>query len=132
MPTVFLPRKAVCRSLIIFQTWVSRRPLMAQKSSMPAMRICSGMFWYRLAIRLRQIDLLSRPKDSALPGPYIGRYSPQPQSHIERIDAKRGPEGELADAMLSRMAGGAQRNGVAIARFYPYTTIGSCTHMCGV
>jgi hypothetical protein len=84
------------------------------------------------ATRLHQIDLLSRPKDSAFPGPYIGRYSPQPQSHIERIDAKRGPEGKLAYPMLFRMAGGAQRNSVAIARFYPYTTIGSCTHMCGV
>ena len=105
---------------------------MAQKSSMPAMRICSGMFWYRLAIRLRQIDLLSRPKDSALPGLYIGRHSPQPQSHIERIDAERGPEGKLADPMLFRMAGGAQRNGVAIARLHPDTTIGSGTHMRGV
>src|SRR6516225_1737569 len=132
MPTVFLPRKAVCRSLVIFQTWVSTRPLMAQKSSMPAMRIRSGMFWYRLAIRLRQIDMLSRPKDSALPGPYIGRYSPQPQSHIERIDAKRGPEGELADPMLFRMAGCAQRNSIAIAWLPPHTTIGSSTHMCGV
>jgi hypothetical protein len=28
--------------------------------------------WYRLAIWLRKIDLLSRPKDSALPGLYIG------------------------------------------------------------
>jgi hypothetical protein len=98
----------------------------------PSTIFLQGFALKRLAIRLRQIDLLSRPKDSALPGPYIGRYSPQPQSHIERIDAKRGPEGELADAMLFRMAGGAQRNGVAIARFYPYTTIGSCTHMCGV
>jgi hypothetical protein len=90
------------------------------------------MFCYRLATRLRQIDMLSRPKDSALPGPYIGRYSPQPQSHIERIDAKRGPEGELADPMLFRMAGGAQRNSIAIAWLPPYTTIGSRTHMCGV
>ena len=65
-------------------------------------------FWgYGLAICLRQIDLLSRPKDSALPGLYIGRYSPQPQSHIERIEAQRGPEGKLADPMLFRMAGGA-------------------------
>ena len=30
-------------------------------------------FWrYGLAMCLRQIDLLSRPKDSALPGRYIG------------------------------------------------------------
>jgi hypothetical protein len=57
------------------------------------------------AICLRQIDLLSRPKDSALSGLYIGRYSPQPQSHIERIDAERGPEGKLADPMLFRMTG---------------------------
>ena len=81
---------------------------------------------------LLQIYLLSRPKDSALPGLYIGRYSPQPQSHIERIDAERGPEGKLADPMLFRMTGGAQRNGVAIARLHPYTTIGCCTHMRGV
>jgi hypothetical protein len=80
----------------------------------------------------RQIDLLSRPKDSALPGLYIGRYRPQPHSHIERIDAERGPEGKLADPMLFRMAGGAERNGVAIARLHPDTTIGSCTHMRGV
>jgi hypothetical protein len=81
---------------------------------------------------LRQIDLLSRPKDSALSGLYIGRYSPQPQSHIERIDAERGPEGKLADPMLFRMAGGAQRNGVAIARLHPDTAIGCCTHMRGL
>jgi hypothetical protein len=84
------------------------------------------------AICLRQIDPLPRPKDSAFPGLYIGRYSPQPQSHIERIDAERGPEGKLADPMLFRMTGGTQRNGVAIARLPAYTTIGSCTHMSGV
>jgi hypothetical protein len=102
------------------------------KSSMPAVRISSGGTVRLSAICLRQIDVLSRPKDSALPSLYIGRYSPQPQSHIERIDAERGPEGKLADPMLFRMAGGAQRNGVAIARLYPYTTIGFCSHMRGV
>jgi len=81
---------------------------------------------------LRQIDLLSRPKDNAVPGFYIGRYSPQPQSHVQRIDAKCGPEGKLANPMLFRVAGGAQRNGVAIARLPPNTTIGSCPHMRGV
>jgi hypothetical protein len=75
---------------------------------------------------------LSRPKDSALPRPNISRYSPQSQSHIEGIDAERGPEGKLANPMLFRMAGGAQGNGVAIARLPPYTTIGSDTHMRGV
>jgi hypothetical protein len=45
---------------------------------------------------------------------------------------ERGPEGKLADPMLFRMAGGAQRNGVAIARLHPDTTIGSCTHMRGI
>jgi hypothetical protein len=30
------------------------------------------------------------------------------------------------------MAGGAQWNGVAIARLHSYTTIGSCAHMRGV
>ena len=84
------------------------------------------------AICLRQIDLLSRPKDSALPGLDIGRHSPQPQSHIERIDAECGPEGKLADPMLVCMAGGAQRNGVAIARLHPDTAIGCCTHMRGL
>jgi hypothetical protein len=54
------------------------------------------------------------------------------QSHIERINAERRPEGELADPMLFRVAGGAQRNSVAIARFYADTTIGSCAHMCSV
>src|SRR5271168_1903311 len=62
-------------------------------------------------ICLRQIDVLSRPKDDALPGLDIGRHSPQPQSHVERIDAECGPEGKLADPMLFRMAGGARRNG---------------------
>ena len=68
------------------------------------------------AICLRQIDVLSRAKDCALPGLHIGRYSPQSQSDIERINTEPGPEGKLADPMLFRMAGGAQRNGVAIAR----------------
>ena len=83
------------------------------------------------AISFRQIDALSRAKHSALPGIYIGRYSPQPQSHIERIDAERRPEGKLADPMLFRMTGGAKRNGVAIARFHPCTTISSGPHMRG-
>jgi hypothetical protein len=34
--------------------------------------------------------------------------------------------------MLFGMAGGAQRNGVAIARFDPYATIGSGPHMRGL
>src|ERR1700737_5078526 len=103
---------------------------MAQKSSMPTVRICSGgMVRLSGAIRLHQIDLLSRPKDGAFPGLYIGRHSPQPQSHIERIDSQRGPEGKLSDPMLFRMAGGAQRNRVAVAWLYSCTTIGSCTHM---
>ncbi len=83
-------------------------------------------------IILRQINLLSCPKHSALPGLYIGRYSPQPQRHIERIDAECGPEGKLANPMLFCMAGGAQWNGVTIARFHPYTTIGSRPHMRGL
>src|SRR5262245_3436912 len=102
---------------------------MAQKSSMPALEICSGRLARLSPICLRQIDLLSRPEDGALPGLYIGRHCPQPQSHIERIDAERGPEGKLADPMLFRMAGGAQRNGIAIARLQSYTAIGSRTHM---
>jgi hypothetical protein len=75
---------------------------------------------------------LSGAKHSALPGLYIGRYSPQPQRHIEGIDAQCRPEGKLADPMLFGMAGGAQRNGVAIARFHPDTTIGSGPHMRGL
>jgi hypothetical protein len=63
---------------------------------------------------------------------YISRYTPQPQSHIERIDAERGPEGKLANPMLFRMAGRAQRNGIAIARLPPDATIGSNTHMRSV
>jgi hypothetical protein len=35
------------------------------------------------------------------------------------------PEAKLADPMLVGMAGGAQRNCIAIARFHPQTTIGS-------
>jgi hypothetical protein len=81
---------------------------------------------------LRQIDPLSRPKNSACPGLFIARYNPQPQRHVERIDAERRPEAKLADPMLVGMAGGAQRNGIAIARFHPHTTIGSCPHMRGV
>jgi hypothetical protein len=103
---------------------------MVQNSSMPAVR--GSVRRYGLAICLCQIDLLSCPKDGALAGLYIGRYSPQPQSHIEGIDAERRPEGKLAKAMLFRMTGGAQRNGVAIARLHPYPTIGSRTHMCGL
>jgi hypothetical protein len=80
---------------------------MAQKSSKLAVKTCSGGTARLSAIRLRQIDLLSRAKDGALPGLYICRYSPQAQSDIERIDAERGPEGELANPMLFRMAGGA-------------------------
>ena len=82
-------------------------------------------------ICLRQIDLLSRAKDNALPGLYIGRNGPQAQRHVERIDAERRPEGKLADPMLLVMARGAQRNGVAIGRLHPDTSIGSRAHMCG-
>jgi len=84
------------------------------------------------AICLRQIDVLSRPKDNALPGLYIGRYSPQAQRDVEGIDAERGPKRELANPMLFRMAGRAQRNGVAIGRLDPDTTIGCCAHMRGL
>ena len=101
---------------------------MARNSSMPALRIRSGGTVWLSARCLRQIDLLSRPKDSALPG----RHSPQPRSHTERIDAERGPEGKLANAMLSCMAGGAERNRIAIARFHPDTTIGSGSYMRGL
>jgi len=96
---------------------------------MLAVEIRSGRLVRLSLLCLRQIDLLSRPKDSALPGLYIGRYSPQPQSHVERIDPERGPEGKLSDPMLFRMAGGAQRNRVAVTRLHSCTTIGSCTHM---
>ena len=105
---------------------------MAQKSSKLAVEICSGRLARLSLICLCQIDLLSRPKDGALPGLYICRHCPQPQRHIERIDAERGPEGKLANPMLFLMTGGAQWNGVAIARLHPYSTIGSRTHMRGV
>jgi hypothetical protein len=78
---------------------------------------------------LRQIDLLTRPKHSALPGLYIARYSPEPQSHVERINPACRPKRKLADAMLSRVAGGAKRNGVVIAGLHPDTIIGSGAHM---
>ena len=84
------------------------------------------------AIGLRQIDLLSRAKDRALPGLYISGYSPQPQSDTERVDAKQGPEGKLANPMLFRVTGRAERNRVAIARFHPYTAIGSSPHVRGL
>ena len=81
---------------------------------------------------LRQVDPLSRPKDSARAALFIARYSPEPQRHVERIDTERRPEGKLTDPMLFRMTGGTQRNGIAIARLYPYTAIGTCTHMRGL
>jgi hypothetical protein len=80
---------------------------------------------------LCQIDPLSCPKDNALRGIYIGRHSPQPESHVEGIDAQCGPEGKLADPMLFGVARRAQRNGVTIARLHPNTTIGLCPHMRG-
>ena len=85
-----------------------------------------------LTLCLYQIDPLSRAKHSARPGLDIGRYSPQPQRHIEGIDAECRPEGQLTDPMLLGMAGGAQRNGVAIARPHPDTAIGSGPHMRGL
>jgi hypothetical protein len=81
---------------------------------------------------LRQIDPLACAKDSAFPGLEIGRYSPQAQSHVDRVDAECGPEGQFADPMLFGMTGGAKRNGVAIAWLPPDTTVGACTHMGGV
>jgi len=66
-----------------------------------------------------QIDVLSRPKHGALTGLEIGRDDPQPEGHIEGIDAQRGLEAELADPMLFHMARATQRNSVAIARLYP-------------
>jgi hypothetical protein len=81
---------------------------------------------------LRQIDLLTRTKHSALAGLYIARYSPEPQSYVERINVARGPKRKLADQMLPCMAGGAQRNGVAIARFHPDTTVGTGAQMRGL
>jgi hypothetical protein len=83
----------------------------------------------RSAQCLRQIDPLSCPKHRALPSLHISRYSPQPKGHVERIDTECGPEGKLADPMLCRMAGSAQRKGVAIAWLPSHTTIGSCPHM---
>jgi len=72
---------------------------------------------------------LSRPKHSALTSLEIRRDDPQPEGHIEGIDAERAPKAELADPMLFRMAGSAQRNGVAIARLYCDPTIGSGADM---
>jgi hypothetical protein len=54
----------------------------------------------------------------------IGLYSPKLQSDNKRIDAQREPEGQLADPMLFCIAGGAQRNGAAIAQLHASTTIG--------
>jgi hypothetical protein len=108
------------------------KPLAVQKSSKLAVQICFRDMARLSAICLRQIDLLSRPKDNAFSGLYIGRYSPQAQRHVERIDAERGPEAKLANPMLFRVAGGAQRNGVAIGRLHPDTATGSCTHVRGL
>jgi hypothetical protein len=96
---------------------------------MLAIELCFDGLMRLLARCLPKINPLQRPKDSALAGLDIGRYGPQAQGDIERIDAERGPEGKLADPMLFCMAGSAQRNGVAIAWLPPHTTIGSCPHM---
>jgi hypothetical protein len=71
------------------------------------MKDASGGLMLLLAVSLPEVDLLARPKDSALPGRYIRGYSPQPQSDIERIDAERGPKTKLANPVLSGMTGGA-------------------------
>ena len=81
------------------------------------------------AIWLRQIDVLSRAKHGALTGLEIGGDDPQPEGHIEGIDALRGPKAELADLMLFRMAGSTQRNSVAIARLHSDPAIGSGADM---
>jgi hypothetical protein len=99
---------------------------------MPAMKKSSGAPMLLLAVCFPEINLLARPKDSALPGRYIRRHRPQPQSDIERIDAERGPKGQLANLMLFSMACRAQWNGVAIGRLHPDAAIGCCTHMRGV
>src|SRR5215469_10766300 len=79
-----------------------------------------------------QVDALSCSENNALAGHDIGRDRPQPQRHIERIKAQRRPEGQLADPMLLSVTGGAQRDGVAITRFYADTAIGSGSHMRGL
>ena len=89
---------------------------------------CATTTWFS-AIILRQIDLLPRAKDRALTGLEIGRDDPQPEGHIEGIDTQRGPKAKLADPMLFRMAGSAQRDSVAIARLYSDPTIGSGADM---
>ena len=78
---------------------------------------------------LRQVDPLSRPKDSARTALFIARYSPQPQRYVERINAKRRPERKLANPMLFGVTCDAQRNGIANSRFHPQTAIGSGPHM---
>ena len=80
---------------------------------------------------LAQIDVLSGPKHSPLPSLRIARYSPKPQSHIERIDAALGPKRKLTDPVLFGMAGGTQRNGVPITRFHSRATVSSGAHMRG-
>jgi hypothetical protein len=90
--------------------------------------------WLRRRLRmcLRQVDLLSSAKDSPLPSLRIARYCPQPQRHIERINAERRPKGKFADPMLFCMAGSAQRNGVPIAWLHRGAAIASCSHMRGL
>jgi hypothetical protein len=62
----------MARSVIIFQTRVSLSQFMAHRASMLAVKICPGRLVRLLRIWLRQIDLLSRTKDGALPGRDIG------------------------------------------------------------
>jgi hypothetical protein len=104
---------------------------LAEEPPVPPVKILPGARVLLLVICLPKIDLLARPKDSALSGRYIRRHRPQAQSHTERIDAERGPKGKLANPVLSGMTGGAQRYRVAIARLYPNASIGSRTNMRG-
>ena len=80
---------------------------------------------------LDQIDMLSGPKHSPPPSLRITRYSPEPQSHIEGIDAALGPKRKFTDPMLFGMADGTQRNGVAITRFHRRTTVSTGADMRG-
>jgi hypothetical protein len=77
------------------------------------------------AVSLSQIYVSSRPKHSALPGAYVGRYGPIAQRDIEGIDSQSGPKSQLADPVLFRVASRTQRNGVAIARLHPCNALGA-------
>jgi hypothetical protein len=102
---------------------------MAQKSSMLAVRICSGgmdasqPYAFARSICWRALKTIRSPASTS--ADTVHNRNATLRGSMRSAE----PERKLADPMLFRMAGGAQRNGVAIAGLPPYTTIRSCPHV---